>query len=457
MLTAAGFADLRRREFAYLDAADETYLDFTGAALAADSLVVAPPRGALGNPHSTHLASRRSTDLVEQARTAVLEHFHVDQATHEVCFTANASAALKLVGESFPFDEASRFVLTADNHNSVNGIREFARRARARTELLTVTDDLRAETADLQLRSLPRGPGLFAFPAQSNFSGVLHPLALVDVAHAAGLEVLLDAAAFAPTHALDLRACQADFVAVSFYKMFGYPTGVGALVAKKAALDQLRRPWFAGGTVDFVSVQLDRHQHRAGHESFEDGTPNFLALAAIPSGLRFLASIGMDAITAHVDRLTEQLLLSLQSLRHPNGAPVVAIYGPANAEDRGGTVAFNLLDATGVVVPYETVEHALSERGIYVRGGCFCNPGAAEAAFGFDARRTAECLTRLGRWFRVDRFARCLGRGATVGALRASLGIPTTRRDIGRLVAAVIGLSESWSTPGADWPSAVRG
>jgi molybdenum cofactor sulfurtransferase len=47
-------------------------------------------------------------------------------------FTANASTALKLVGESYPFGEGGdHFLLTFDNHNSVNGIREFARRKKA--------------------------------------------------------------------------------------------------------------------------------------------------------------------------------------------------------------------------------------------------------------------------------------------------------------------------------------
>lgn len=43
-------------------------------------------------------------------------------------------------------------------------------------------------------------------------------------------------------------------MAVSFYKMFGFPTGVGALVAKESFLAQLQRPWFAGGTVDVVQA-----------------------------------------------------------------------------------------------------------------------------------------------------------------------------------------------------------
>src|SRR4029453_17195741 len=96
---------------------------------------------------------------------------------------------------------------------------------------------------------------LFAFPAQSNFSGVKHPLALIDQAHAAGWDVLLDAAAFVPTNRLDLSAVHPDFVAISFYKMFGYPTGVGCLIVRRLALQKLQRPWYAGGTVNFATVQ----------------------------------------------------------------------------------------------------------------------------------------------------------------------------------------------------------
>lgn len=45
--------------------------------------------------------------------------------------------------------------------------------------------------------------------------------------------MLLDAAAFVPTNRLNLAAVRADFVSVSFYKMFGYPTGVSALLIRR--------------------------------------------------------------------------------------------------------------------------------------------------------------------------------------------------------------------------------
>jgi molybdenum cofactor sulfurtransferase len=65
----------------------------------------------------------------------------------------------------------------------------------------------------------------------------------------------LDAAALAPTSKISLSDYpQLDAMAISFYKMFGFPTGIGALIAKKSFLAQLKRPWFSGGNVDLVQV-----------------------------------------------------------------------------------------------------------------------------------------------------------------------------------------------------------
>ena len=101
------------------------------------------------------------------------------------------------------------------------------------------------------LDSHPTCPArLFAYPAQSNFSGVQHPLEWVEAAQARGWDVLLDSAAFAPTNRLDLSVIKPDYVPVSFYKMFGYPTGVGALHRQARGARQAR-----------ASVVRWRHDH----------------------------------------------------------------------------------------------------------------------------------------------------------------------------------------------------
>jgi len=432
-------AALRRVEFARLEDSGVAYLDYAGAALYGMSQLRAHTsqlaRSVFGNPHSEHGASRASTNAIDAARRRVRAFFDADDG-YDVVFTANATAAIKLVAESYPFGSGADLALTADNHNSVNGLREFASRSGAGVTYLPLRDDLRLHHPEARLTSAG-APGLFAFPAQSNFSGAQHPQSLVRYAQDLGWHVLLDAAAYVPSHALSLRACPADFVAVSFYKMFGYPTGVGALIARREALAALRRPWFAGGTVEYASVQLGRHRLRADHEAFEDGTANFLDIAALEAGFDLLERVGLDAISSHVRTLTQDLLERLSSVRHPNGQAAVRIYGPGDGDRRGGTIAFNVLDRFGVVMPYQLVEKRADAVRVHVRGGCFCNPGAAEAAFRLDAARMAVCLDRLGDGFSIPGLQRCLGKATAAGALRASVGLASTPDDVTRLVDVV--------------------
>ncbi len=431
------FEELRAREFGRLDECGYVYLDYTGSALYAESHLRTHEEflkhHVLGNPHSENPASAAATRIVEDTRRDVLDFFGADPELYTVVFTANASAALKLVGESYPFGPGSRFTLLQDNHNSVNGIRMYADRAGAETVYLPLDDELRLDP-EATVPPAGDGPSLFAYPAQSNFSGVRHPSALVEQARALGYDVLLDAAAFVPTDVLDLGRVSPDFLCVSFYKMFGFPTGLGALLARREALARLDRPWFAGGTVEFVTVEGRAHRLLLGAGAFEDGTLNFLGIAAVQGGLAFLRDLGMPRVHRRVKTLTARLLEILGLARYPGGEPLVRMYGPTSTEERGGTVAFNLLRRDGRVVPYGDVERAASVEGIALRGGCFCNPGSAERALGLPIGAMAECVESIPRGaFSLKRLAECLGDGVPVGAMRASVSIPTTDADLDRL------------------------
>ncbi len=444
--------DLRAREYARLDDEGQIYLDYTGGGLYAESQLREHfdllRKGVFGNPHSQNPTSRAMTELVEQARASVLDFFHASPDEYAVIFTANASQALKLVGEAYPFQPGGQFLLLFDNHNSVNGIREFARaRGATFTYLPVMAPDLRVEEALLLSfleQSNKNAPSLFAYPAQSNFTGVQHPLEWIEKAQTRGWQVLLDAAAFVPTNRLDLSRWHPDFVPLSFYKMFGYPTGVGCLLARKAALSTLHRPWFAGGTVWGISVQGDGYVLLSGGEGFEDGTLNYLSLPAVEIGLKHLLSIGMDTIHERVRALTGWLLDTLLSLRHSNGTPLVEVYGPHTTDRRGGTIALNFFDPRGSLIDERIVDRRASAMRLSLRTGCFCNPGAGEAAFHLSKEelrkvfheRPADTLPQLFKgeggmsW---DQFLADLGMQSG-GAVRVSLGLVTNFADVYRLV-----------------------
>ena len=249
---------------------------------------------------------------------------------------------------------------------------------------------------------------------------------------------------------MSLRAHRPAFVALSFYKLFGYPTGLGALVARRDALASLRRPWFSGGTVEYASVQNDQHSLLGDGGAFEDGTPHFFGALALPAGFSLLAEVGMARLSAHVQRLTAMLIAGLAVLTHRDGTLAVRLYGPTDSCARGGAVAFNVIGRDGRVVPYWIVEERARMHGVAVRTGCFCNPGAAEAAFAFDRAAAARCLSVAGGdgVFSIQRFAACMNdsANAAVGAVRASLGLANNDADVNRLVAVVRSFVDPVST-----------
>jgi selenocysteine lyase/cysteine desulfurase len=428
--------DLRAAEYARLDAGGHVYLDYTGGGVYAEAQVrehlALLTREVFGNPHSKNLTSMAMTDLVEHARDYVLQYFNASPDEYIAVFTLNATGALKLIGEAYPFSPGDHYLLTFDNHNSVNGIREFARSKGATVTYVPVAPPhLRVEADDLRRKLQAATPGknnLFAYPAQSNFTGAQHPLEWIELAQSLGWDVLVDAAAFAPCNRLDLCRWHPDYVDLSFYKIFGYPTGVGCLLMRRTAADKLRRPWYAGGTITFSSVLGFGHYLTPGHASFEDGTVNYLSIPAVEIGLKWIEAIGMDTIHTRVMCLTGWLIDQLTALRHSSGEPVARLYGPPSTEGRGGTVQINFFDPEGRMLDCYTVEKLANERRISLRAGCHCNPGAREMALGFTQETMRACF-RDADQLTYEQFLHVID-GKTTGALRASVGLVTNFADV---------------------------
>lgn len=428
--------ELRATEYARLDRNGHVYLDYTGGGLYAESQLrehmALLSDKVFGNPHSKNLTSLAMTQLVEQARDNVLKYFNASPDEYIVIFTPNSTGALKLIGESYPFAPGDNYLLTFDNHNSVNGIREFARSNGATvTYTPVVPPDLRADARELARGLEMARPGknnLFAYPAQSNFSGMQHPLEWIAQAQSRGWDVLLDAASFVPSNRLDLSQWHPDFVDISFYKIFGYPTGVGCLLVRKSAAHKLRRPWYSGGTITFSSVLAFDHYLTPGPAGFEDGTVNYLSLPAVESGLKYIESVGIDLIHTRVMCLTGWLIEQLLGLHHSNGNPVVQLYGPPSTERRGGTIQVNFFNPAGKLIDCNEVEQLANQERISLRAGCHCNPGAREMALGFTQDELVACF-RDKDSVSYEQFLHIID-GRTTGALRASIGLATTFADV---------------------------
>ena len=444
----------RNKDYGYLDEQGQIYLDYTGAGLASRSQLDAHhsrlTNYTSGNPHSINPTSQIANDLVAKTRTRVLEFLNACPREYAVIFTANATGAARLVGEAYAFGRHSRFVLTADNHNSINGLRRYAERAKARTDYISIqTDgDMRTSSADVKAALRPRRMGclfkdscrsLFAYPAQSNFTGVTHPLCWVKLAQDRGYDVLLDAAAYLPTSDIDLSQIKPEFVIVSWYKLFGFPTGVGSLVVRRDALATLNRPWFSGGTVQAALVGVKWHMLNDDETAFEDGTLNFLSIPDVHFGIDWLLQLGREATAARVRWLTERFIRSLHALRHTNGKPMAVIYGPTDMKSRGGTIAFNLLDAEGNIIDGDIVARDSAAARISIRTGCFCNPGAGETALKIPQKQVQAFFNR-----RRAAAGDGTHRGPLASAIRASFGVASIEEDGDALMQLIESVYRDW-------------
>lgn len=413
---------LRASEFPRLNGV--VYVDHAGATLHADSQLKAALQdfssNLYGNPHSQSDSSMRSSDAVESVRQQVLALCNASPGEYMCVFTSGATSALKLVGETFPWSAESEYWYTLENHNSVLGIREYALdqgvavtavevEAAAQTNSSQVDFTFTSRALE-QRASLPIHPSsgpadealnLFAFPLECNFSGAKFDLNLVK--HVQGARhvssssrgrwmVLLDAAKGCGTAPPDLTRFPADFVAISFYKIFGYPTGLGALLVQRDAATLLKKKYFGGGTVAMSIADADMMRKRDRVEQWlEDGTTSFLGIAALRHGFASIDRLQTSNINMHTGALTSYFATTLASLKHDNGGAVCVLHGNHGLDNvkywgqdfnQGPVVTFNLKRADGSWLGHREVEKLAALENIQLRTGCFCNPGACAKYLG---------------------------------------------------------------------------
>ncbi|XP_072293099.1 molybdenum cofactor sulfurase [Eucyclogobius newberryi] len=451
------FQEMVEKEFRRLKGV--TYLDHAGATLYPECAVQSYSRdlstSVYGNPHSRSPSSRLTHDTVERVRYRILQHFDADPDEYSVVFTSGCTAALKLVAESFPWVAGSVFAYLTDNHTSVVGMRALARRPGVTTLPVAPEDvegrnnaaeegkgasrnNITAEEGDARCPT----PHLFCFPAQSNFSGRKYPLSYVSGVRARGLYpasafrgkwfVLVDPASHVSSSPLSLKRCRADFIPVSFYKMFGFPTGLGALLVRaEAAAALAKRSYFGGGT---AAAYLSGEDYYVPAEStsdrFEDGTVSFLDVIALNHSFDALYKLtgGMQWVQQHTFSLARFTYMVLSNLRHGTGLPAAQIYTEGQFDcpsTQGPIINFNLLDAHGDFIGYSQVDRMAALYNIHVRTGCFCNTGACQAFLGISDRQVKSNL-QAGHVCGDD-VDLVLGR--PTGSVRVSFGYMSTFQD----------------------------
>jgi cysteine desulfurase/selenocysteine lyase len=192
----------------------------------------------------------------------------------------------------------------------------------------------------------------------SNVLGIENPVQAVCArASAEGIPVLVDAAQSVAHTRVDATALGCDFLAFSAHKMYG-PTGIGALYAKPARLEEMEPLLVGGGMVDQVTMAAA--SWAKSPERFEAGSPNLAGAAGFAAAVEYLTGLGMDAIHVHVSRLTRQAVAALAEV------PGLRLI-PERSVERSAIVSF-VIDG---VHPHDLAQVA-GEQGVALRAGHHC-------------------------------------------------------------------------------------
>lgn len=309
--------------------------------------------------------SQISTHAYEAAHEIACRFVGADPSTHVAIFGKNSTEALNKLARRLPLRDGDVILTTLMEHHS----NDLPWRKAAQVEHIQVDGNGVLDEAHLD-RLLTRHAGhvrLVAVTGASNVTGYINPIhRLAEKAHAAGAQILVDAAQLAPHRAIDMcppdDPGHLDYVVLSAHKMYA-PFGTGALIGRRDTFLQGDPDMVGGGVVDIVTLDSVKWNDLPDRE--EAGSPNVIGAVAMAQAMLCLEEIGMDALADHEARLTAYLLRKLAQI---GGVHVFGITDPARAAEKVGVVPLTV----------QGIDHGLvaailsAEGGIGVRNGCFC-------------------------------------------------------------------------------------
>jgi cysteine desulfurase family protein (TIGR01976 family) len=395
-----------RAEFPALDD-DAVYLDNAGgsqvlrrvADRARDYLLTSSVQ--LG---ASYRQSRVAGERVLAARRAVAELVNAFDDEEIVIGASTTSQLFLLTQALLPGIQPGDEIIVTDTDHEAN-IGAWMRLAQAGAVVKVWHVD--RDTFELELDALDEliGPRLkwIAMTQASNVLGTINPVREVARrAHAVGARVCVDAVAYAPHRLLDVRACEADVVVFSLYKVFGPHQavlwgrrelllslpGLNHFFIGRDALPYKLQPGNVNFELSYACIGIHDYLCEIGSSLGAAGSPRERMQAAF------------DAFARHEDALAEQLLAWLRTLER------VRVIGRRGATDgrRVPTISF----IAQSLHPQAIVSH-VDRFGIGIRHGDFY------------ARRLVESL----------------GLASRGGVVRVSMAHYNTASEIDRLIDAM--------------------
>jgi len=300
---------------------------------------------------ASHWLGEQATQAYEGARRTVAHFLHAAQP-EEIIFTRNATESINLVAQTFgrtnigPGDEV--LVSAMEHHANIVPWQMICAEKGAALKVIPITDSGEL-MMDEYARLLSPKTKIVGIVHMSNALGTINPIKqVIDIAHAQGIPVLVDAAQSAYHMPIDVQALDCDFLVFSGHKLYG-PTGIGILYGKRALLDAM--PPYQGGGDMIATVTFEKVTYAETPHKFEAGTPHIAGAVGLGAAIDYLTQLGMDKIGAYESELMAygtEALAQVEGLRMIGTAPQKAsvysfVLDWAHAQDVGAVLDMNAI------------------------------------------------------------------------------------------------------------------
>ncbi|MDQ2975540.1 MAG: cysteine desulfurase-like protein [Acidobacteriota bacterium] len=311
------------------------------------------------NTHWAYPTSEETDASIEAARQACADFLNASST--EIAFGANMTTLTFHLARAlaFQYGRDDEIVVTElDHHANVAPWQRLEAERRVRVKTVKMVP----QTGQLDWKSFEQAvtkkTKLVAIGAASNALGTVNDIdRAIQMAHAAGALVFLDAVHYVPHALVDVRAVDCDFLGMSAYKFYG--PHVGVLFGKRDVLQSINFPK--------LSPAPD-----AAPENAETGTQNQEGMVGAGAAIDFLASLagavarrpGLTTAYAGLHQRSLELAAKLwEGLARISG---VRLYGPTPDLPRTPTVSFTIAGVAST-----DVARKLAARGLFLSHGDF--------------------------------------------------------------------------------------
>jgi len=311
---------------------------------------------------AVHQLAEEATFEYEKTREKVAKFINAHSAD-EIIFTRNATEAINLVSYSWGrtnVNKGDRVVITEiEHHSNIVPWQILTQEKGAKLDYIGIDNNGYLNMEDCKKYLQRDKVKLLSISHMSNVLGTIVPInEIIEMAHQNGILVMVDGAQSVPHMPVDVQDMDCDFMVFSAHKMLG-PTGVGVLYAKKEILNEMQ-PFIGGG--DMIK---EVHKHKTIYNDlpykFEGGTPNISGVIGFGAAVDYLKRIGMHNVREHEIEITSYAIKAIADIKG------IILYGPSDANHRGGVVAFNI----GDIHPHDLAT-IMNDHGIAIRSGHHC-------------------------------------------------------------------------------------